>query len=87
MTKYIGYLMLLVAFYGGYAFWHPGLILVFALIATLMFATARRKSVRVQERGGPGNAILDGLFLFVLQLMIMFFVYNLGLFVSKSLNG
>ncbi len=87
MTKYIAYVMLLATFYGGYAFWHPGMILVFALIATLMFASARRASVRKQDRGGPVNAVLDGLFLFVLQVMIMFFVYNLGLLMTKFLNG
>ncbi len=85
MIKYVGYIILIVAFYAGYAFWHWGMIPLLAFIATLAFASDRRKSIKGSIHTQNSNAVLDGAFLFVLQCIIVFVVYNFGLFLKQSL--
>jgi len=85
--KYIGYILIVIAFVAGYRFWHPGLIPALAFAATLAFATSRRQlqkgSIHIQKP----NPFLDGMFLFLLQCLIIFFVYNMGLIFGEYNHG
>jgi|GEM_PF-1318382 len=82
--QYLGYLIIAAAFYAGFKPLHPLAILVLAFISTFIFATARRQAAKADERALTPSAISDGAYLFVGQLMIIFFVYIFGYFMASS---
>jgi uncharacterized membrane protein len=82
--KYLGYAVLLLAFLAGfYAFPMP-LVIVFALISTLIFAASRRKTLKETPMAPDQNMLLDGAFLFALQVLIMFVTFLLGVFAASA---
>ena len=84
--QYLGYLIILVAFYGGYKPLHPIAILVCALVSTFLFMSARRIQAKEQATVGQPNMILDGAFLMGLQTLLMFTAYILGLFLANRVQ-
>lgn len=87
MKKFIGYIIILAAFIAGYLFWHPLLIPALAFAATLAFANSRRQMNQGSIHHSKPNPFLDGIFLFALQCLIIFFVYNLGLIAGEYIHG
>lgn len=81
--KYLGYALILVALAGGYAGFHPVLIVALALISTLIYASARRKALKSQPQAPDQNMLLDGAYLLAGQTMIMFAAYILGWFFAN----
>jgi len=82
--QYLGYVVMAIAFYVGFALMHPISIIVLALISTFLFASARARAARKETHSVGTNPLLDGMYLFVLQALIMFTVYILGYFMSTT---
>ncbi len=85
--KYLGYGLIIAAFAVGVVGYHPGAIVILALISTLIYASARRKSLKVQPQAPDQNMILDGAFLLAGQGLIMFTAYILGWFLVNKVTG
>ena len=81
--QYLGYLVIIIAFYAGYKAFYGIAIIPLALISTLIFATARRQSTKGQHHTRENNALADGAFLFTLQLLIIFTVFAMGYFMGS----
>lgn len=81
--KYLAYILLVIAFVVGHQSWHPLFIPSLALGATLMLTSVRRKHVKARPHTENVNMVLDGAFLFAVQLLIMFTVYILGYFIAN----
>lgn len=84
--QYLGYILLIVAFYAGYAPWHPGVVPVLALMSTGIYMTARRKHVKSRPHTEHSNMIIDGAFLVTVQSLIFFTVYILGWFLDNKVS-
>lgn len=82
--QYLGYLVIVAAFYAGFTVFHPISIIVFALVSTLIFASARARAAKKEAHSVGTNPLLDGVHLFALQALIMFTVYILGYFMSTT---
>jgi len=82
--KYLGYAIIALSFAAGFLQYPAIFILLFALVSTLVFAKARRKTVKETPMQQEQNMILDGMFLFALQAMIMFVAYLLGIFAASA---
>ncbi len=80
--KYFGYIIIFAGLIAGYVGFHTAAIIGLAIISTLIHAPARRKGLKSQPQAPDQNMILDGVFLFVSQIIIIFTVYILGYFAS-----
>ena len=81
--KYLGYLIVLAAFAGGYMGLHPISIVILAALSTIIYASARRKALKSQPLAPDQNMIFEGMFLLGGQVLIMFTVYILGWFFAN----
>lgn len=81
--KYLGYALILGALAAGYAELHPVMVVGFALLSTLTYASARRKALKEQPQAGDQNMLLDGGYLFAGQTLIMFTAFILGWFFAN----
>jgi len=81
--KYLGYVLVLAAFAGGYMGYHPAFILIAASLSTIIYASARRKALKEQSQAPDQNMVFDGAFLLAGQVLIMFTVYILGWFFAN----
>ena len=82
--KYIGYALIVLSGWMGYVSFNPRYLIFIALASTLVFAAQRRKDLKSTPMAPDQNMILDGLFLFALQGMLMFTAYLLGYFASSA---
>ncbi len=82
--KYLGYAVLALSFAAGFLSFPIPLVIVFALASTLIFASSRRKSLKETPMAPDQNMLLDGAFLFALQVLIMFVAFLLGIFAASS---
>jgi len=83
-VKYIGYGLIFLAGWMGYVGFNPRYLIFVALASTFVFVNARRKDVKSTPMRLDQNVILDGLFLFTLQGLLMFTAYLLGLFSASE---
>jgi uncharacterized membrane protein AbrB (regulator of aidB expression) len=81
--KYIGYLLLLLSGVAGYMGVRVWFVFLLALAATALFASARRKNLKNTPQAPDQNMLLDGAYFFLLQLLIMFAIYLLGVFIAS----
>lgn len=81
--KYIGYILLLLSCVAGYMGIRVWFVVLFALLSTFVFAGARRKNLKETPQAPDQNMLLDGAYLFLIQLLIMFAVYLLGVFIAS----
>ena len=58
-------------------------VVLLALLSAFIFAGARRKNLKETPQAPDQNMLLDGAYLFILQLLIMFAIYLLGVFVAS----
>ena len=84
--KYLGYLLILACFAAGYNSIHILVVIVTALLSTFIYASERRLALKTQVHAPDQNMLLDGAFLLVLQLLIMFMVYILGWFMANRIS-
>ncbi|MGB0906023.1 MAG: hypothetical protein ACPGVT_00915 [Maricaulaceae bacterium] len=82
--KFIGYIGIFLAIFAGYNMMHPGLILVFAFVVTLSYVKARRNIDNEAARVARPNPFVDGAYLFVVQLLVIFVAYCVGYFAASS---
>ncbi|MEP1229826.1 MAG: hypothetical protein ABJG88_04055 [Litorimonas sp.] len=82
--KYIGYALIIFAGWMGFVSFNPRYLIFLALISALIFASSRRKDLKSTPMAPDQNMIVDGLFLFALQGMLMFTAYLLGYFASSA---
>ena len=61
------------------------ILLVLALASTFSLLAPRRRALREQPQAPDQNMMLDGAWLFVSQLLIVFVAYALGLLASRLL--
>ena len=83
-AKYIGYGFIALSGWMGYVSFNPRYLIFVALGSTLIFANLRRKDVKTTPMRPDQNMILDGLFLFALQGLLMFTAYLLGYFAASD---
>ncbi len=83
--SFLGYILILVAGILGWFAVHPYILLPVAVIATLNFKYARKQSV-AKARIKAGLA-LDLVYLFALQVLILFSAFGLGYFFSTSASS
>lgn len=76
--QYLGYAIIAAAFIAGFKAAHPGLVPLFALASTFLFAAERRKAVKLEPHRQSTNWLLDGAYLFIGQLLLMFFMFIFG---------
>ena len=81
--KYIGYILLLLSGVAGFMGVRIWFVILLALISAFVFASARRKNLKETPQAPDQNMLLDGAYLFVGQLLIMFAIYLLGVFIGS----
>ena len=81
--KYIGYILLLLSGVAGYTGVRVWFVLLLALFSTAFFAGARRQNLKDTPQAPDQNMLVDGAYLFLVQLLIMFAIYLLGVFIGS----
>lgn len=81
--KYIGYILLLLSGVAGYLGVRIWFVLILALISAIVFAAARRTNLIETPQAPDQNMLMDGAYLFLGQLLIMFALYLLGFFIGS----
>ena len=81
--KYIGYILLLLSGVAGYMGVRVWFVMLLALLSSFLFASARRKNLKETPQAPDQNMLLDGAYLFLGQLLIMFTIYLLGFFIGS----
>ena len=81
--KYLGYLIILAAGIAGFLGVRIWLVLLLALLSTFAFASARRQTLKNTPQAPDQNMLLDGMFLLLSQVLILFAVYLLGVFIAS----
>lgn len=84
VVKYIGYALIGAAAWMGYVSFNPRYLIILALASTLIFAGRRRLALKETPMAPDNNMLLDGLFLFALQGLLMFTAYLIGYFAGTS---
>jgi len=83
-VKYLGYLLIFACFLAGYFSVHIVVVAISAGLSTIIYASGRRKALKDQIHAPDQNMLLDGAFLLILQLIIMFTLYILGWFIANK---
>lgn len=81
--KYIGYILLLLSGVAGFMGIRVWFVVLLALISAFVFTSARRKNLKETPQAPDQNMLMDGAYLFVGQLLIMFAIYLLGFFIGS----
>ncbi len=81
--KYIGYVLLLLSGVAGYLGVRVWFVFLLALLAAFVFSPARRKNLKETPQAPDQNMLMDGAYLFIGQLLIMFAIYLLGVFIGS----
>ena len=61
------------------------ILMVLALASAFSVFAPRRRALREQPQAPDQNMVLDGAFLFVSQLLIVFVAFSIGLFIGRVL--
>ena len=81
--RYVGYLLLLLSGIAGYLGVRVWFVVIFALLSAFVFSSARRKNLKETPQAPDQNMLMDGAYLFLGQLLIMFAIYLLGVFIGS----
>lgn len=81
--KYIGYILLLLSGVAGYLGVRIWFVFILALLSAFVFTSARRKNLKETPQAPDQNMLMDGAYLFLGQLLIMFAIYLLGYFIAS----
>ena len=85
--KYIGYILLLLSGVAGYLSVLVWYVVLFALLSAFVFMSARRKNLKETPQAPDQNMLMDGAYLFLGQLLIMFTFYLVGYFIGSPGGG
>ena len=81
--KYIGYILLLLSGVAGFMGIRVWFVVLLALLSAFVFTSARRKNLKETPQAPDQNMLMDGAYLFLGQLLIMFAIYLLGVFIGS----
>lgn len=81
--KYVGYVLLLLSGVAGFLGVRVWFVVLLALLSAFVFSTARRKILKETPQAPDQNMLMDGAYLFLGQLLIMFAIYLLGVFIGS----
>jgi len=81
--KYMGYVLLVLSGLAGYLGLRVWVAVLLALISTFVFSAARRQNLKDTPQAPDQNMLLDGAYLFLGQMLIMFMVFLLGVFIAS----
>ncbi len=81
--KYIGYVLLALGAVAGFMGVRVWFVFILALLSTFVFASARRKNLKETPQAPDQNMLIDGVYLFLGQLLILFAIYLLGVFIAS----
>ena len=79
--KYVGYVLLLLSGVAGYLRFRIWWIVLLASLSAVLFASARRKLLKETPQAPDQNMLMDGAYLFLGQLLIMFAAWLVGYFI------
>ena len=85
--KYIGYILLLLSGVAGYLGVRVWFVFILALLSVFVFTAARRKNLKDTPQAPDQNMLMDGAYLFLGQLLIMFSIFLLGVFIASPGGG
>ena len=85
--KYIGYALLFLSGLAGYLGVRVWFVVLLALLSAFVFMSARRKNLKETPQAPDQNMLMDGAYLFLGQLLIMFAIYLLGVFIASPGGG
>ena len=85
--KYIGYALLLLTGIAGYLGIRIWFVVLMAFLSAFVFMSARRKNLKETPQAPDQNMVMDGAYLFLGQLLIMFAVYLIGYFIGSPGGG
>jgi len=85
-VRYIAYLLILLSVILGYFAVYPLIIVPIALSTSVIFISARRQWLKNNPPAMPVNPLVDGIYLFVLHLLINFSAFALGFFFHYSVG-
>ena len=85
--KYIGYVLLLLSGVAGYLGIRIWFVVLLALLSAFVFSSARRRNLKGTPQAPDQNMLLDGAYLFIGQMLIMFAIYLLGVFIAGPGGG
>lgn len=83
-SRYVGYACIILALVAGYKLAPAVLIPLLALVSTLFMVRSRMDINKDEMRHAPPNRLIEGAFLFAVQLMIIFVAYLLGYFAGSE---
>jgi len=81
--KYIGYILVALSGVAGAMGVRVWFVVLLAFLSTLLFASARRRNLKETPQAPDQNMLMDGAYLFVGQMLIMFAIYLLGVFIAS----
>ncbi len=84
MKKYIGYLGYILAIIAGARNTTALVVVLIAFGMTLFFGGSRREVDLDRPSAGKQNPFVDGLYFFVIQVLIVFVAYLLGYFITSG---
>ena len=85
--KYIGYILLLLSGFAGYSRVRVWFVVLLAFLSVILFMSARRKNLKETPQAPDQNMMMDGAYLFLGQLLIMFTFYLVGYFIGSPGGG
>ena len=80
--KYLGYFIVLCAGIAGFLGVRIWVLLFLALLSSFTFLTARRQNLKDMPQAPDQNMLIDGMFLLFSQLLVLFVVYLVGVFIA-----
>lgn len=84
--RYIAYLLVALSAALGYFSVYPLAVVPIALATSFIFISERRKWLKANPPALPVNPIVDGIYLFVLHLLINFAAFAIGYFLHYSVG-
>jgi len=80
--KYLGYFIVLCAGLAGFLGVRVWVLVILALLSSFTFMSARRQNLKDTPQTLNQNMVVDGMFLLFSQLLILFVVYLVGVFIA-----
>ena len=85
--KYIGYILLFLSGLAGYLGVRIWFVVLLALLSAFLFMSARQQNLKETPQAPDQSMLMDGAYLFLGQLLIMFAVYLIGYFIGSPGGG
>lgn len=84
--RIFAYLLVLLSAVLGYFALYPFVVVPVALATSFIFISSRRQWLKDNPPAVPVNPVIDGIYLFVLHLLIHFAAFAIGFFLNYSIG-